>query len=77
MIDHTRAFRKWPKLRNPAAITRCNPDLFNALKSLNRAGLARDLGPYLTDEEIDAILIRRDLIVDLLEAKRDRPAGLD
>ena len=32
MIDHTRAFRKWTTLRNPAAITHCNPDLLRALK---------------------------------------------
>lgn len=67
MIDHTRAFRKWPKLRNPAAITHCNPDLLRALKDLKRSEVARDLGPYLTDEEIDGLMVRRDLIVRILE----------
>jgi hypothetical protein len=67
MIDHTRAFRKWPQLRNPAAVTRCNPDLLRALKNLRRSEVARDLGPYLTDEEIDALMTRRDLIVQKLE----------
>ena len=67
MIDHTRAFRKWPQLRNAAAVTRCNPDLLRALKTLRRSDVARDLGAYLTDEEIDALMARRDLIVQKLE----------
>ena len=42
MIDHTRAFRKWPKLRNAAAITKCSPELLRSLKSLTaRSGRAR------------------------------------
>jgi hypothetical protein len=67
MIDHTRAFRKWPKLRNPAAITKCSPELLRALRSLTRASVARELSPYLTAEEIDALLVRRGLIVDILD----------
>jgi hypothetical protein len=67
MIDHTRAFRKWPKLRNPAAITKCAPDLLRSLKSLTRDAAARDLGAYLNDEEIDALMTRRDLIIDILD----------
>jgi hypothetical protein len=67
MIDHTRAFRKWPKLRNAAAITKCSPELLRALKSLTRAAVARDLAAYLTDEEIDALMTRRDLIVEILD----------
>jgi hypothetical protein len=67
MIDHTRAFRKWHTLRNPAAVTKCNPDLLAALKALSRDTVARELSPYLNDEEIDAVMARRDLIVDKLE----------
>jgi hypothetical protein len=67
MIDHTRAFRKWPKLRNAAAITKCSPDLLRSLKALTRAAVARDLGSYLTEEEIDGLMTRRDLIVDILD----------
>jgi hypothetical protein len=67
MIDHTRAFRKWPKLRDPAAITKCSPELLRNLKALTRASVARELAPYLTDEEIDALMTRRGLIVEKLE----------
>jgi len=66
MIDHTRAFRKWPTLRNPAMITQCNRDLFQALKALTRAAVERELSPYVTEEEISALMVRRDLIVALL-----------
>lgn len=67
MIDHTRAFRKWPRLRDPAAITKCSPELLRSLKALTRAEVARDLGPYLSDDEIDGLMARRDLIVEKLE----------
>jgi hypothetical protein len=71
MIDHTRAFRKWTSLRNPAAVTHCGPDLLRALKALRRQDVARDLGPFLTDAEIDGMMARRDLIVAKLEGRGD------
>ncbi len=67
MIDHTRAFRKWAKLRNPAAVTHCSPELFRALIALQRSDVQRDLGEFLTPEEIDGLMVRRDLIVQKLE----------
>lgn len=71
MIDHTRAFRKWTSLRNPAAITHCTPQLLQALKNLRRADVERELGPFLTTAEIDGLMFRRDLIVAKLEGKSD------
>jgi len=68
MIDHTRSFRKWKTLRNPAAITHCNPDLLRALKSLRREDVVRNLGEFLTPEEIDGLMARRDLILAKLES---------
>jgi hypothetical protein len=63
MIDHTRAFRKWPTLRRPTAVTHCNPDLLHWLKALRREDVARDMGDLLTPEEIEGMMARRDLIV--------------
>jgi hypothetical protein len=63
MIDHTRAFRKWPTLRRPTAVTHCNPDLLRWLKALRREDVARDIGDLLTPEEIDGMMARRDLIL--------------
>lgn len=69
MIDHTRSFRKWPTLRNPAAITKCNPDLLHWLKALRRDDVSRAEGDLLTTEEIDGLMARRDLIVQKLESQ--------
>jgi hypothetical protein len=66
MIDHTRAFRKWAVLRNPAMIAHCNPELLRALKDLPRSAVERELGPYLTQDEISGLMARRDIIVDML-----------
>jgi hypothetical protein len=69
MIDHTRAFRKWPVLRRPEVVTDCNPDLLRWLKALRREDVARDMGDLLTDEEIAGLMRRRDLIVGKLEGQ--------
>jgi hypothetical protein len=67
MIDHTRAFRKWSTLRRQAAITHCNPDLLHWLKALRREDVAREMGDLLTAEEINGLMDRRALIVNILE----------
>ena len=67
MIDHTRAFRKWRTLRDASKITKCSPELLRRLKALTRASVARELAPYLTNEEIDGVMARRDAIVELLD----------
>jgi hypothetical protein len=69
MIDHTRAFRKWPALRKPEMVRDCNPDLLRWLKALRREDLAREMTDLLTDEEIDGLMQRRDLIVGRLEGQ--------
>ena len=70
MIDHTRAFRKWPTLRNPLAITGCNPDLLRRLEALRREDLDREEADLRTPEQIGAILVRRDLILAKLTEYR-------
>jgi hypothetical protein len=69
MIDHTRAFRKWPTLRRPTAVTHCNPDLLRWLKALRREEVARDMGDLLSEEEIDGLMARRDVILDILAGR--------
>ena len=66
-IDHTRAFRRQNKLRTPANVTRCDSEVLTRLKQLNRATLSAAVGKYLASWDIDALLARRDLIVDLIE----------
>ena len=67
MIDHSRSFRKWHSLRRPEAITHCTPELFEALRNLRRGDVGRELTPFVTPEEIDGLMARRDLIVEKLE----------
>jgi hypothetical protein len=66
MIDHTRAFRKWKQLRNPEAITRCEPRLLEALQRLRREDVEQQMEGLLTPEEVDGLMARRDLIVQKL-----------
>lgn len=69
MIDHTRAFRVHPTLKDPAALSRIDHNLLPALKRLNRTALTRELAPYLKPEEITALLTRRDVIVGFFETE--------
>ena len=66
MIDHTRAFRKWTTLRDPSKVTHATPALYRAIQQLRRQDVVRELGPYLTAEEIEGLMARRDLIVQKL-----------
>lgn len=63
MIDESRSFRKWKELRDPAKITRCDPQLLAALQRLRRSDVVRRLSQFLTPDEIDGLMARRDLIV--------------
>lgn len=62
-IDHTRAFRRHETLKTPAALTACDRQVLEKLKTLDRQTLKRELDDYLMDWEIDALLKRRDAIV--------------
>ncbi len=67
MIDHTRAFRLYRKIKSPRDLVKCDRKLFEALKRLDEATLMQELRPYLTKPEIRALLARRDLIVEYFE----------
>jgi hypothetical protein len=68
LIDHTRAFRKNTSLKQPSRVTRCDRQVFDRLKALDRDTLKRELGKYLDDGQIKALLSRRDLIVQKVES---------
>jgi hypothetical protein len=73
-IDHTRAFRTAETLKTPANIARCDRQVFERLKQLDRATLKSEVGDYLQNWEIDSLLKRRDAIVALIDQRGD--AGL-
>jgi hypothetical protein len=71
MIDHTRAFRTNTKMKTPGNIARCERQVFARLKGLDKETLKAATGKYLQTFEIDALLRRRDEIVDMIERRGD------
>jgi len=68
----TLAFSHSPELREAALPhLRCpiNPSLENELRTLTRAELKKALKDYLSDGQIDALLARRDRVLELCEKK--------
>jgi hypothetical protein len=68
LIDHTRAFRKNTALKLPARITRCDRQVYERLKALDRETLKTEVGKHLDDGQIKSLLARRDAIVKKLDA---------
>ena len=70
-IDCTRCFGRSPDILYPEVLTHCDRRVWRALKELDRGAADKVLGPYLSGAEIDALFIRRDKLVDLLQARID------
>ncbi len=79
MIDFTRAFRTQTELVTPATLARVDKALLARMEGLTEDRIKAAVGKYLTDDEIEAILERRDRLVthfrDLV-AKRGAAAVL-
>jgi hypothetical protein len=67
MIDFTRAFRNHKELRTPENLTRIDRRFYDGLRNLNEERLISEVGPYLTRDQIKALLARRDLIVKFFD----------
>jgi hypothetical protein len=52
----------------PSHVTRCDRQVFERMKALDRDTLKREVGKWLDDGHIKSLLARRDLIVKKLEA---------
>lgn len=63
MIDHTRAFRWHRTLRTPGDLKACDRALLARLELLDKPTLERELSPWLESGALDALLARRDTIV--------------
>lgn len=70
-IDCSRCFGTSADLLYPEAITHCERNLFEALKALDPTEVKEHLSPYLSDLEIEALLVRRDKIVDHVQTLID------
>jgi hypothetical protein len=62
MIDFTRAFRLWARIKEED-LARCDRRLLERLQTLTLDEIARAEGDYLTRDEMKAVIARRDLIV--------------
>ena len=79
MIDFTRAFRTQTKIENPLVLLRVDKTLLSKMEGLTEASIKAAVGKHLTDDEIEAVIERRDNLVvhfrDLV-AKRGEKAVL-
>jgi hypothetical protein len=69
LIDHTRSFTPYHGIRNKENLTRCSRDLLAKMKSLTAAAVTRAVGTHLTVAEVQALMSRRDRIVEFFEKK--------
>jgi len=69
LIDHTRAFRLGRDFLNPANLTRVERSLFEKMRALDRQAFTDSVGKTLTKDEIEALFIRRDKLVQLFDQK--------
>ena len=69
MIDHTRAFRLGRDLRNPGSLARVERTLFEKLRALDRGAFVDAIKNILTKDEIEALFIRRDRLVQLFDQR--------
>jgi hypothetical protein len=73
LIDHSRSFTPYPGIRNKDNLSRCSRGFLGKLKSLQHAAVTRAAGNHLTDNEVRALMSRRDRIVEFFEkAARDK-----
>lgn len=68
-IDFSRAFRTHHSLKDSADLVRCDRHMFEQLKALTAEELTAKAKPYLTKDEVQAVMARRDLIVQLFQKR--------
>jgi hypothetical protein len=62
-VDFSRAFRKSKELRGEKNLVKCDRQLFEKLKALRGDEVAEKTRRYLTKDEINGVMARRDKIV--------------
>jgi len=66
-IDFSRAFRPYKDLQSPKDLVQCDRQLFTKLKALDGNELAAKTKGFLSKQEVQAVMARRDKIVDHFE----------
>ncbi|MBM3810306.1 MAG: hypothetical protein FJW20_01600 [Acidimicrobiia bacterium] len=67
MVDFTRAFRLHKTLRAPKNLVRIDNRVYEGLKKLNAGDVQREAGNYLHKGEIQAVMARRDRIIEFFD----------
>jgi hypothetical protein len=63
ITDHTGAFRTRKALQDPDSLVRCPRSVLDRLRALDRPRLEQTLGRYLSPQQLDALDLRRRLLV--------------
>lgn len=63
ITDHTGAFRTRQELQDPDSLVRCPRTVLGRLRELNRERLQQALQGYLSSQQLDALEVRRALLV--------------
>jgi hypothetical protein len=69
LIDHTRSFRLVRELQRPNELVRCDRTLLEGMRRMTPDSLAKAVGDSLTAQEQEALLARRDLLVQHFDAR--------
>jgi hypothetical protein len=69
LIDHSRAFRQTPQLKDPTRLTRFSKSLLEGIQKLEYQELRKRTNRWLVDGQIRALLARRDAIVALVSQR--------
>jgi hypothetical protein len=69
LIDHSRSFRPNAELRNEGDLQHFSRALLEKIGGLNKSVLGDTLGDYLTLTQIDGLLKRRQLLLDLADRR--------
>lgn len=63
MIDFSRAFRLQPELMHDKDLAKIDRQLLERLQAITREEVAKATGDYLMKRELDAVMVRRDMLV--------------
>jgi hypothetical protein len=69
LIDHSRSFRATKELREPGQLTRFSQSLLTGIEKLEFQDLKKKAGRYLLDDQLRAVMTRRDLILALVKER--------
>lgn len=68
-IDHSRSFRDTPVPLDSKVLKRITTKLLDSMKSLNQQALEANLLPWVTKEDIQTLLARRDWMLKFFESE--------